>query len=152
MSACADIRCGAHLCGWWSMRRSKVDVFVHVVWTTWDRLPLLTPERKRQAYKVIGAKCQELGVDLIALGGVEDHVHMLVRLPATLSIAGLVKHVKGASGHLLATQAESEQAFFRWQGAYGVFSVSPRHVRQVSDYIARQQEHHAASTLILEWE
>ena len=134
------------------MRRTKVDVFVHVVWTTWDRLPLLTPERKRQAYSVIGAKCQELETDLIALGGMEDHVHMLVKLPATLSIADLVKHVKGASGHLLAMQAESGQTFFRWQGAYGAFSVSPRHVRQVSDYVAHQQEHHAASTLIPEWE
>jgi REP-associated tyrosine transposase len=134
------------------MRRTKVDVFVHVVWATWDRLPLLAPERKRQAYQAIGAKCLELQAELIALGGVEDHIHMLVRLPATLSIADLVKHVKGVSGHLLAVQAEADQEFFRWQGAYGAFSVSPRHVRQVSEYIAHQREHHAASTLIPEWE
>jgi putative transposase len=134
------------------MRRTKVDVFVHVVWARWDRLPLLAPERKRQAYKAIGAKCLELQAELIALGGMEDHIHMLVRLPATLSVADRVKHVKGVSGHLLAVQAEADQEFFRWQGAYGAFSVSPRHVRQVSEYIAHQREHHAASTLIPEWE
>jgi len=60
---------------------------------------LLTPERKRQAYTVIGAKCLDLEANLIALGGIEDHVQMLVKLPATLSAADLVKHVQGASGY-----------------------------------------------------
>lgn len=134
------------------MRRSKIGVFIHMVWATWDRLPLLTPEAEHQAYRTIGAKCKELGVDMVAIGGVEDHVHLLVRLPATLAVADLAKHVKGSSGHLLAKQAGARDQFFKWQGAYGAFSVSPHDLRTVSDYIAHQKEHHAAGTLIPDWE
>ncbi|HST88362.1 MAG TPA: IS200/IS605 family transposase [Ktedonobacterales bacterium] len=134
------------------MRRPKIGVFLHLVWATWDRLPLLTPDAEHQAYRVIGAKCRELGVEMIAIGGVTDHVHLLVRIPSTLTIADLVKHVKGASAHLLSAQAEERHQFFKWQGAYGAFSVSPRDLRAVADYIAHQKEHHAAGSLIAEWE
>ncbi len=134
------------------MRRSKIGVFIHIVWATWDRLPLLTPEAEAQAFRVIGAKCQELGVELVAIGGMPDHVHLLVRLPATLTVAHVVKHVKGSSGHLLARQAEERHDFFKWQGAYGAFSVSPHELPKISRYIARQKEHHAAGGLYPEWE
>ena len=134
------------------MRKSQVTVFVHFVWATWDRLPLLTTDVQQQAYRVIGAKCGELGAEMIALGGIEDHVHLLVRLPATISIAEFVKHIKGASGHLLAQQGAPKERFFKWQGAYGAFSVSPRALPEVAEYIKRQREHHNAGTLIAEWE
>ena len=134
------------------MRRPKIGVFVHLVWATWDRLPLLTPNRQAQAYRAIGAKCQELRADVLAIGGVEDHVHLLVRLPATVAIADLVKNIKGSSGHLLAKQAGPAGASFKWQGAYGAFSVAPRDLDAVADYIAHQRQHHALGTLIPEWE
>ncbi len=134
------------------MRRSQITVFIHLVWATWDRLPLLTPDVQRQAYRVIGAKCDELGAQVIALGGIEDHVHLLVGLPATISIAELVKHIKGASGHLLAQQGAPHERFFKWQGAYGAFSVSPSALPDVTHYITHQREHHNRGTLIAEWE
>ena len=128
-------------------QRTEVAVFVHVVWSTWDRLPLLTEEVSRRVYHTIGAKCQELGVQVLAIGGVEDHVHLLFRLPATLSLADAVKHLKGVSSHLITHDLAPDQ-FFKWQGAYGACSVSPRHLPLVSDYIARQKEHHRAGSLI----
>lgn len=134
------------------MRRSKLRVFVHLVWRTWDRLPLLTPEWQAQAYRVIGEKCRELGAEVVAVGGIADHVHLLVTLPATLPLATLVKEVKGSSGHLLASQATESHRFFKWQGAYGAFSVSPHEVDMVAKYIARQPEHHAEGSLMSEWE
>ena len=133
------------------MRRPGVVVFVHIVWATWDRLPLLTPEIEREVQRAIGAKADELGAQPVAVGGTEDHVHLLVRLPATLSVADLVKHVKGASSHLV-THGLGPGHVFKWQGAYGAVSVSPRDVARVSDYIARQREHHADGSLIAEWE
>ncbi|HEX5503114.1 MAG TPA: IS200/IS605 family transposase [Thermomicrobiales bacterium] len=127
--------------------RQPPAIFVHLVWATWDRLPLLNEELSRQVYHAIGAKCQELGAQVIAIGGIEDHVHLLARLPATLSVADLLKHVKGASSHLVTHHLAPGQSF-KWQGSYGVCSVSPRHLAQVGDYIARQREHHAAGSLI----
>ena len=130
------------------MRRAGVAVYVHIVWGTWDRLPLLTGELERRVHRAIGAKCEDLGAEVIALGGMEDHIHLLVRLPATLCVADLAKQVKGASSHLATHEVLGRDQFFKWQGAYGAVSVSPQHLPRVSDYIARQREHHAAGTLI----
>lgn len=77
------------------MRRIRLAVFVHLVWATWDRLPLITIPIQQEIYRAIGAKCEELHAELIALGGVEDHVHLLVRMPSTISIAEFSGQVKG---------------------------------------------------------
>ena len=133
------------------MRRTRLAVFIHVVWATWDRLPLLTDDLVREVHRAIGAKCVELGAPPIAIGGVEDHVHLLVPLPATLPIADLVGQVKGASAHLVNHRLAPGMSF-KWQGAYAAFSVCPNAVPRVSDYVARQREHHAAGSLVTGWE
>ena len=128
-------------------RETRITLFMHLVWSTWDRLPLLTEDVRRHVYRVISAKCQELGAEVIAIGGVEDHVHLLVRLPPTLAVADLMKHVKGTSSHLV-THEVAPGRFFKWQGAYGACTVCPRHLTGVSKYIARQKERHAAGALL----
>jgi REP element-mobilizing transposase RayT len=79
-------------------------------------------------------------------------VHLLVGLPATISLAEFVRQVKGASSHLATHEARTNGAFFKWQGAYGAVSVSPNSLPEVSDYIARQREHHAMNTYRPDWE
>ena len=133
------------------MRQTRVAVFVHLVWATWDRLPLVSDAISGSVYRTIGASCARCGAEIVALGGTEDHVHLLVRLPATLTVAELVKAVKGSSAHLV-THDLKPGDFFKWQGSYGAFSVSPDHVATVNDYIARQAEHHAGGTVVVEWE
>ncbi|HEX5506664.1 MAG TPA: IS200/IS605 family transposase [Thermomicrobiales bacterium] len=133
------------------MRRTYLAVFVHLVWTTWDRLPLISKDCARQIYRAIGAKCRELRAAPVAIGGVEDHVHLLVELPATVSLAELVGQVKGASAHLVTHQLTPGE-FFKWQGAYAAFSVSPTAVTRVRDYIVSQREHHATGSTLAEWE
>ncbi|MCC6627730.1 MAG: IS200/IS605 family transposase [Chloroflexi bacterium] len=133
------------------MRSSQTALFVHLVWATWDRLPLLNDDLRRPIYRAIEAKCLERGARVIALGGVADHVHLLVELPATLAVADLVKHVKGASAHL-ATHHLAPGEMFKWQGGYGAFSVSPRQCTEVRDYIGAQAAHHAAGALVPAWE
>ena len=133
-------------------RLTHVTVFIHLVWATWDRLPLITPTIENAVYRAIGAKCRELGAEVAAIGGIEDHVHLLVRLPATLTIADLVGQVKGVSAHLVTHKLTSNTEFFKWQGAYGAFSVSLHDVQTICDYIAHQREHHNANTPISAWE
>ena len=130
------------------MRRSGIAVYVHLIWATWDRLPLLKQDVERAIHRSIAATCRDLRAELVAVGGVEDHVHLLVGLPATVSIAELVGKVKGASSHLATHRLLSNGEFFKWQGAYGAVSISPRHLSKVADYIARQREHHAANSLL----
>lgn len=134
------------------MRRAGIAIYAHIVWATWDRLPLLTKEIEQRVHRAIAAKCLELGGELIALGGIEDHVHMLVGLPARLSLAEFVGNVKGASSHLATHEALPTGAFFKWQGAYGAVSVSPRDLAEVSAYIGNQREHHTTKTLVPDWE
>ena len=134
------------------MRRAMDSVFVHLVWAPWDRAPLLIGDTRKTAYRAIGGACAALNAQVIALGGVTDHVHLLVQLPTTLSVATLVKEVKGSSGHMLARRAMASDLFFKWQGSYGAFSVSPHELDVVANYIRRQEEHHALNDTVARWE
>ena len=127
--------------------RTHVAVYVHLVWGTWDRLPLLNGDLENDVHRALAAECQRMDCDVVAIGGIADHVHLLVRLSPTISIADLVKQLKGSSAHLV-THKLVPGGFFKWQAGYGAVTVSPRHLDQVSNYIARQREHHAANTLL----
>ena len=127
-------------------------MYVHVAWATWDRLPLLVGDVERRVHRAISAKCREMGAEVVALDGVEDHVHLLVRLPPSLSLAQLVGQVKGSSSHMATHEIDPHPEFFKWQGAYGAVSVSPRALPDVRDYIAHQKTHHAEHSLMPEWE
>lgn len=102
-------------------------------------------------HAAILAKCRALGCVVLALGGVEDHVHLLVGAPTSLPPSQIVGEVKGASSHLANHELRSE-TLFRWQGAYGLFSVSHGDLARVQAYVNGQREHHRAGDLVAEWE
>ncbi len=133
------------------MRSPYTQLYLHCVWATWDRLPLITPQIEAPLYAAINAKCKELKCEPIAIGGIEDHVHLLVRFPTTLAVATLVKEVKGAPSHLM-THEVMPTEFFKWQGSYGAFTVSKGEARRVSDYVLNQKAHHGEKTLLDDWE
>ena len=133
------------------MRAPFTQLYLHCVWATWDRLPLITPTVQDNIYASIHAKGRELKCEVLALGGMPDHVHVLVRFPTTLSVADLVKGVKGTSSHRQ-TQQVSPESFFKWQGGYGAFTVSPDIVPSVTAYIHNQKRHHAEGNLWTAWE
>jgi putative transposase len=133
------------------VREPYTQLYLHCVWATWDRLPLITPEIEGALYRAIVAKVHELKCDVIAIGGLVDHAHVLSRFPTTLAVATLVKEIKGSSSHLM-THVVAPQQFFKWQGAYGAFTVSKSGVEAVADYILRQKTHHAENALIEDWE
>ncbi len=123
------------------MRDALVQVYLHFVWGTWDRLPLIDADNERLIYKSINDKCVVLGSNVIALGGMSDHIHLLVRFPATVSIATFVKEVKGSTSHLVTHQGNQEN-FFKWQGSYAVYSVNERDIPKIKSYIQHQKKHH----------
>jgi REP element-mobilizing transposase RayT len=118
---------------------SRVDVYLHIVWSTWDRAPLLTQDVRPRVYLCIREEAARLNAEIIEIGGIEDLVHVLLKLPATVSIAALVKQLKGSSSHL--ANHEVLPRGFKWQGGYSASSVSRRAVPRVRD-VLRQEEHH----------
>jgi putative transposase len=130
---------------------SYTQLYLHGVWATWDRLPLIMPEIEPQLYAVLAHKCKELGCTPLAIGGINNHVHILLRFSSTISIAQLIGQIKGTSSHAM-THTILPETFFQWQGAYGAFTISKRSVPQVSAYILNQKSHHADQTLMAELE
>ena len=124
------------------------EVCLHLVWATWDRQPLLTRPVRAMVYRQIVAKAKEHGCPVLAIGGIEDHVHVVVRFATTITISDLVQHVKGSSSRLVdrAAVAHGHAPFFKWQGGYGVFPVEPESLTRVIRYVENQESHHRERT------
>ncbi|HEX2978854.1 MAG TPA: IS200/IS605 family transposase [Anaerolineaceae bacterium] len=133
------------------MRAAYHELFVHLIWHTWDSQHLITPTLEPSIYACIAAKCQQMHTRVIALGGTPNHVHLLVQTPPTICIADLIHDIKGASSHLVTHQLLPD-ANFKWQGAYAAFSLSMLEVDRLSTYIRKQKEHHKEKTLQTPWE
>jgi putative transposase len=133
------------------MRAPYTELYLHCVWATWDRLPLITNAIEARVYAAIRSKSDELQCPCLAIGGMPDHMHVLIRLHTTVAVADLIKGIKGASSHLITHMVEPGE-FFKWQGAYGAFTVSKSDVPQVVAYVERQKQHHAGNDLWDEWE
>ncbi len=117
------------------MLKNKLCVAVHFVWATWDRQPLITPDIERDLWRYIGAVCADDKCEILAIGGMLDHVHLLVLLSNTVTLADLMKHVKGGSSAFVSDELRPGE-WFKWQGSYGAFSVSRPQIDKVVQYIA----------------
>jgi REP element-mobilizing transposase RayT len=125
------------------MRSPYTQLYAHLIWSTWDRLPLITDELEPIIQAAMAAKCRQLKCELLAIGGIEDHVHLLVRFHPAVSIARLVQEIKGSSSHLISRKVDPG-GFFKWQGAYQAFTIRKSEVPKVRAYIDGQKDHHAS--------
>ncbi len=125
------------------MSQSLSSVILHIVFSTKGRFPFLSDEdERRQVHAFLGGIAKRLHCPPILIGGVSDHVHILVQLGRSISKADLVKELKRGSS-LWIQERFPHIAKFAWQAGYGAFSVSPSNVEAVRTYIANQPEHHA---------
>lgn len=109
--------------------------FIHCIFSTKDRRPLIPADRTAELYAYLGGIAHGEGFSLIAAGGTANHVHLLFVLPAPISLAEAVQKLKGSSSRWMGKG-------FSWQEGYGAFSVSPSQVPVVKRYIQNQEEHH----------
>ncbi|MEO1373162.1 MAG: IS200/IS605 family transposase [Cyanobacteria bacterium J06635_10] len=133
------------------MPRNFTQLYLHSVWATWDRLPLVTPDIQDIIYAAIAKQCRDLGCTVIAIGGIANHVHLFTSFLPNLTISELIGKVKGSSSHLITHEVKPNN-FFKWQGGYGAFTVSRNGIERVKHYIENQAIHHRQETLISEWE
>lgn len=128
------------------MHESHSELYVHLVWATWNRLPSISPECKASIYACLKAECLKHSVELLAIGGSSDHVHVVVRIPTSVAVSFLVKHLKGSSSHFINHELNLENRF-QWKGSYSAFSVSTRNLDAVINYVRMQEENHRTKHL-----
>ncbi len=134
------------------MRRSKIEVFIHYVWATKHREPFLQdPQIERRIYRCIQSEAEKLGCAVVALNGMQDHVHLLLQMPATVTISHIAKQTKGISSTFAREKLFGGDAF-DWQEGYAALSVSPRQVAKIKEYVQNQKQHHAQNTIQPLWE
>ena len=128
------------------MAHTFTSLYTHIVFGTKLREPMI--DDKSELHSYLGGIVRGLGGTALKVGGVSDHVHMLVRLKATLAIAEAVEKVKGSSSKWMNERMPTR---FQWQKGYSAFSVSPSAVESVTRYISNQAEHHKRITFAEEY-
>jgi REP element-mobilizing transposase RayT len=123
------------------MPRSHARLCFHFVFATKHRSPWISPDLARELYPFVGAVVRDQGGTLLAIGGMPDHLHLLVDLRPHPSIATVVKAVKGSSSRWI-NESGRVADHFRWQEGYAAFSVSLSVLERVRTYVLHQEQHH----------
>jgi putative transposase len=121
--------------------------YYHLVWATHNRQPLITDRLEAELYQYLRDKTKSLEAPLYAIGGVADHVHLVVSIPPKYAIAKFVGQLKGGSSHQINQIIPGQK--FGWQKEYGVFSLGRKQLERAVSYVEHQKQHHAdRATLI----
>ena len=117
----------------------------HCVFATKGREPWLTPDIRERLWPYLGGIARENGMKTLAIGGVADHVHMLLSLPATMSVAKAMQLLKGNSSKWIHERFPKLRGF-AWQEGYAAFSIGVSGIEGTRAYIRNQEEHHRTRT------
>ena len=120
------------------MAHSYVSSVFHIVFSTKQRMQLIRPDHQSRLWNYLAGIALNHGMQALAVGGTENHVHMLVVLPPDMALAAAVRTLKANSSRWL----RETNRMFAWQEGYGAFSVSPSHLERVKRYIPNQAAHH----------
>mgnify|MGYP003319128370 CR=1 FL=1 len=118
---------------------SLICQYVHIVFATKGRMPLLTYDLLKPIFESIKTIVSEMGLSVVAINGVSDHVHILIRMDQNHLLSDVVRDIKRSTSALVRRNTEFP---FKWQRHYAAFSVSANAVPCVIRYIHNQQQHH----------
>lgn len=127
----------------YNMPSSYEQIILHTTFSTKYRKPLVTTDIEKELYAVITASLRTLGSQVIAIGGVEDHIHIVHTLPRTRTVSQLLNAAKSQSSGWIRAQGE-RHATFEWQKGYAVFSADYRKLKGLVYYVRNQKEHHGS--------
>jgi REP element-mobilizing transposase RayT len=123
------------------MGQSLVKNYIHLVFSTKYREPLIDEAIESDLYAYLGGICNQLECQPVKIGGFTDHIHILCMLSKKTALMKLVEELKSHSSKWIKTKGETYRNFY-WQGGYGAFSVNPAEMDVVVRYIENQKEHH----------
>ena len=123
------------------MPQALSSILVHLVFSTKNRERFIVPEIESELHKYLAGTLKELKSPSLAIGGAEDHVHLLFALSRTITVADLVEALKTSSSKWIKTKG-SQFRQFHWQSGYGAFSIGQSSVMALKQYVLTQKEHH----------
>jgi REP element-mobilizing transposase RayT len=122
------------------MSHTYCSALFHYVFSTSERRATILPEGRSELWAYLGGIARQHAMKPLAIGGTEDHVHLLLALPATLPVAEAMRTIKSVSSQWM--HQEKGQRLFAWQEGYGAFSVGASQICATIAYIQRQEQHH----------
>jgi len=114
---------------------------VHIIFSTKNREPLLDPETRQRLFPYMAELIRDKGSECYRIGGVEDHVHLAIRLSKTATLSKTISEAKTGTSRWL-KELSLKLSDFSWQEGYGAFSISPKDLDAVIRYIDQQEAHH----------
>ena len=127
------------------MANTYTSLHYHIVFSTKNREPWITAEIERRIWAFLGGIARENRMKPLQIGGVDDHIHLLLGAPATMAPAKAAQLIKGGSSAWIHTEFPALRSF-AWQDGYGAFTVSKSHLQDVIAYIQNQRQHHRGKT------
>ncbi|MCC7306389.1 MAG: IS200/IS605 family transposase [Acidobacteria bacterium] len=121
------------------MPSTHTSLYFHLVFSTKNRAKLITEHLRNDLYGYLGGTVKNLGGVALVIGGIEDHVHLLVGLNATRRLDHFMRELKASSSGWVRRELNPK---FAWQTGYGAFTVSAGNLERVKSYIRNQEEHH----------
>lgn len=123
------------------MSHTCVSQLLHCVFSTKERRRIIKPDLQARLWPYLAGIAHKNRMKAISIVGVEDHVHLLLSLPATISISKAMQLIKGGSSKWI-HDTFPEHRLFSWQEGYGAFSIGVADVERTVAYIENQGEHH----------
>jgi len=133
------------------MSEPHSKIWTHVIFATRLGAPFLTPPLDTRLYNYLHEYLLSLGCPVRAINGMPDHIHMLFLQNPRLSVAEIMKKIKGQTTRWI-NQDRPGQKKFGWEPGYAAFSVSESQVQKAFDYISNQKEHHMKENLADEYD
>jgi len=127
------------------MAHSYISCFVHYIFSTINRQKIIKPDLEKHLFPYMGGIARENKMKALAIGGTENHVHLLLTLPSILSIAKAIQLIKGGSSLWIHDTFPNYKSF-TWQEGYGAFTISISKIDNTINYINNQKEHHSIKT------
>ncbi len=127
------------------MANTYTNLHYHIVFSTKNRERWITPDIEQRIWAYLGGIAKENRMTPIQIGGIEDHIHILLGAPATLAPSKIAQLIKGGSSAWI-HETFPKMRGFAWQDGYGAFTVSKSNVPDIRTYVQNQREHHRTKT------
>ena len=127
------------------MPSTHTNLLYHIVFSTKQRIALITDDFQEELYKYIGGIIRAEGGVQLEIGGTSDHIHILAKIKPAISVSEMLAKIKANSSKWV-NDHKMKLRKFAWQEGFGAFTVSESQAPSVREYIQNQEEHHRKQT------